>query len=130
MNSNFIQDRFGGLKLDVREEEIQNLIQKGGLGALYGKIFKLGYFPTRLMDSFAIVTGGATFYRNRINTYKKQGLSQTESEKQAMIDWQEAAENAQQSSRPDKISQMQADKLAQYFYTFQNVPLQLSLIHI
>ncbi len=124
INSNFIQDRFGGLKLDVREEQIQNIIQKGGLGALYAKIFKLGYFPTRLMDSFAIVTGGATFYRNRINTYKKQGLSQTESEKQAMIDWQEAAENAQQSSRPDKISKMQADKIGQYFYTFQNVPLQ------
>jgi hypothetical protein len=124
MNSDFIQDRFGGLKLDVREEEIQNLIKRGGLGALYGKVFKLGYFPTRLMDSFAIVTGGATFYRNRINTYKKQGLSQTEAEKQAMIDWQETAESSQQSSRPDKISKRQAGRLSQYFYTFQNVPLQ------
>jgi len=124
MNSDFIQDRFGGLKLDVREEEIQNLIKRGGLGALYGKVFKLGYLPTRLMDSFAIVTGGATFYRNRINTYKKQGLSQKEAEKQAMIDWQETAESSQQSSRPDKISEMQAGRFAQYVYTFQNVPIQ------
>ena len=41
-----------------------------------------------------------------------------------MIDWQETAESSQQSSRPDKISKRQAGRLSQYFYTFQNVPLQ------
>ena len=115
MNSNFIQDRFGGLKLDVREEEIQNAITRGGIGALYAKVFKAGYFPTRLMDSFAIVTGGATFYRNRINTYKKQGLSQTEAEKQSMIDWQEAAEVL--NNLQDLIKLVKG-KLAVYHNTF------------
>ena len=41
-----------------------------------------------------------------------------------MIDWQEIAENTQQSSRPDKISKRQAGRLSQYFYTFQNVPFK------
>ena len=37
-------------------------------------------------------------YRNRINTYKKQGFSQKEAENKAFLDFREIAEEAQQSS--------------------------------
>ena len=42
-------------------------------------LLKLGFTPTQLADSFAIASGGATFYRNRLNTYKKQGYFRTRS---------------------------------------------------
>ena len=38
---------------------------------------------TRGADSFAICVGGASFYRNRINTYKKQGLSEKKAERKS-----------------------------------------------
>ena len=36
-------------------------------------LLKIGFTPTKIADSFAIASGGAAFYRNRINTYKKKG---------------------------------------------------------
>ena len=43
--------------------------------------------PTLLADSFAIATGGASFLRNRPNTYRKQGLDKAEAEKRAFDDF-------------------------------------------
>ena len=60
----------------------------------------------------AIATGGSTFYRNRINTYLKQGMTQKEAESKAWLDFQELAEETQQSSRPDRISQQQRSTAA------------------
>ena len=40
---------------------------------LISKILQAGFLPTQMADSFAIATGGATFYRNRVKTYIKQG---------------------------------------------------------
>ena len=68
-------------------------------------ILQKGFLPTQLADSFAIAIGGASFYRNRISTYTKQGLSRVEAEKKAFIDFQELAESTQQSARPDMLSQ-------------------------
>ena len=68
--------------------------------------------------------GGATFYRNRVNTYIKQGLSKKEAEKKAFIDFQELAEMTQQSARPDMISQQQSSPLGKFILAFQNTPSQ------
>ena len=57
------------------------------------------------MDSFAIASGGATFYRNRINKYIKEGMNRKDAETKAFQDFREVAEESQQSSRPDYISQ-------------------------
>ena len=46
---------------------------------LISKLLELGFLPTQIGDNIAIATGGATYYRNRINTYLKQGLSQKRS---------------------------------------------------
>jgi hypothetical protein len=35
--------------------------------------------------------GGASFYRNRVKTYLKQGLSQQEAESKGFIDFQDIA---------------------------------------
>jgi len=68
------------------------------------------------------------FYRNRINTYKKQGLSQQEAEAKAFEDFRENAEESQQSARPDRISMQQAGGLGRLILAFQNTPSQYARI--
>ena len=76
------------------------------------------------MDSFAIAAGGATFYRNRLNTYLVQGMNEKEAKKRAFADFQVIAEETQQSARPDMISQQQASVLGRLILAFQNTPIQ------
>ena len=83
---------------------------------------------TTWADSHAIASGGATFYRNRINTYVKQGLSIQEAEAKAFFEFKELAEESQQSSRPDKISQQQASSLGRIILAFANTPMQYARI--
>ena len=66
-NSDYLVDSRGGLKMEVEEAEIANLAKKGGPKAVIARLLQLGFTPTQIADSFAISSGGATFYRNRIN---------------------------------------------------------------
>ena len=66
----------------------------------------------------------SSFYRNRINRLKKQGLDQKAAEIQAMKDFREIAEESQQSSRPDRISMQQAGPLGRIILAFANTPMQ------
>ena len=87
-----------------------------------------GFLPTQIADSFAIASGGSSFYRNRVKTYVKQGMSKAEAEAKAFLDFQERTEVAQQSARPDMISQQQANPLGRLILSFQNTPMQYGRI--
>ena len=67
-------------------------------------LLKKGFVFTQIADSFAIASGGATFYRNRLNKLVKDGMSEQDKEKQAFLDFYDVAEESQQSSRTDRIS--------------------------
>ena len=121
MNSDYLTARRDGLKLNVSEAEIA---ADSGARGIINTILKKGFVFTKYADSFAIASGGATFYRNRINTYKKQGLSEVEAKEKAFIDFKEISEQSQQSSRTDKISQQQAGNLGRVVLAFANTPMQ------
>jgi len=121
MNSDYLLSRRNGLKLNISESEIADA---GGGRGLINYMLNKGFVFTRYADSFAIASGGATFYRNRLNTYKKKGLSEKEAEARAFRDFREIAENSQQSSRTDKISQQQASDLGRVILAFANTPMQ------
>ena len=88
-NSNMLRQRRGGMRINVQEAEIaQAAAGAGGSRAVLNYLFKLGYKPTTISDSHAISFGGASFYRNRINTYLKKGVSLKEAEKNAFIYFQ------------------------------------------
>jgi len=127
-NSDFMKQRRGGIKTDVNGAELAASLRgaKNTPMALLGKLLEFGFKPTQIGDNVAIATGGATFYRNRINTYKKQGLSQKEAESKAWIDFQVLAEATQQSARPDMVSQQQASVLGKVILAFQNVTSQFN----
>ena len=123
-NSPMLKQRRGGLQTDVSAEELSRAQEDGGTKAVIAKLLQVGFTPTQIADSFAISAGGATFYRNRVNKYLKEGFTQQEADSKAFDDFQEIAEQTQQSSRPDKISQEQASVLGRLILAFQNTPMQ------
>jgi hypothetical protein len=125
-NSDFLKQRRTGLQTDVNADEIARAAKgsKNTARAILSALLKFGFTPTQIADSFAIASGGATFYRNRIKTYLKEGLTQKEAEEKAFTDFQEIAEETQQSARPDRISLQQASSLGRIVLAFANTPMQ------
>jgi len=130
MNSDFLVERRNGLKLNVSESEIADAAatSKNKAKAAVSYILQKGYLPTQFADSFAIASGGATFYRNKIKSLMKQGMSETDAKAQAFLEFREIAEESQQSSRPDRISQQQASGLGRLILAFANTPMQYNRI--
>ena len=125
-NSDFLKQRRSGAAFDLNASEIASAVGKSKqpVKSAIAYILEKGFLPTQMADSFAIALGGASMYRNRVNTYKKQGLSQKEAESKAFVDFQEIAESTQQSARPDMLSQQQASPLGRMILAFQNVTSQ------
>jgi hypothetical protein len=125
-NSDFLKERRSGLKTDVNADEIAKAAEEGRnpIRSVIASILKKGFLPTQIADSHAIALGGASFYRNRLNRYLSEGMPQEQAEQQAFLDFQEAAEESQQSSRPDRISQQQASPLGRIVLAFANTPMQ------
>jgi hypothetical protein len=125
-NSEYLIQRRDGLKININEAEIAEMAKtsKNKAKAAISYLLNKGFVLTRHADSFAIASGGASFYRNRINKYIKEGKSKVEAEKQAFIDFKEISETSQQSSRTDKISQQQASGLGRVVLAFANTPMQ------
>ena len=131
INSDYLVDRRNGLKLNINESEIADAAatSKNKAKAALNYILQKGFLPTQYADSFAIASGGATFYRNRINDLvKNQGMSEADAKKQAMLEWRETAEISQQSSDPSKISAQQASDLGRVILAFANTPMQYARI--
>ena len=127
MFSDYLKSRRSGLKTDVNEQEIATAAAsaENKIEAVIAMILKKGFIPTQFADSFAIALGGASFYRNRINSLmKKEGMSRKKAEEQAFKDFREISEETQQSSRPDKISMEQAGFAGRLILAFQNTPMQ------
>ena len=128
MNSPMLKQRRAGLQIDVSASELTKVYAEGENKpqAIMSWLLEKGFTPTRVADSFAIAMGGATFYRNRLNSYIKQGMSETKAQEQAWLDFQELAEETQQSSRPDLISMQQAGTLGRLILAWQNTPMQMT----
>jgi len=130
MNSDYLVERRNGLKINVSESEIADAVKeaqnkpKAAIAFLLSK----GFVMTRFADSFAIASGGSTFYRNRVNKYVKEGVEQSVAEKQAFEDFKAIAETSQQSSSPSKISQQQASAAGRVILAWANTPMQYARI--
>jgi len=130
-NSDMLLQRRSGLKINIEANEL--------ISALSGKsnkaeralayLLEKGFIPTKYADSFAIASGGATFYRNKIRSLMKQGMSKAQAEKQAWIEFTEITEATQQSSRPDFISAQQRSAVGRPILMFANTPMQMFRRH-
>ena len=130
-NSDYLVARRGGLKINISESELSDIARsssKNKISKLIATLLKNGYIPTQFADSIAITTGGATFYRNRLNRYLKEGLSKKEAEEKAFNEFRDISEESQQSARPDKISMQQASGIGRLILNFANTPMQYARI--
>ena len=127
-NSDKLKQRRSGLKSDVNEAEIANAAKgaKNKASAVISYLLKIGFTPTQLADSFAISAGGAAFYRNRVKTLVKKGMTLAQAEKQAFQDFSEISEETQQSGDAALISSDQASVMGRLILAFQNTPIQLN----
>ena len=134
-NSDMLKQRRGGLGTDINGAELAEAIKKARpdnmfdqVSIIVGKALKLGFLPTQIGDNIAIATGGASFYRNRVNKYIKDGMSQKEAETAAFTDFQNITQSTQQSARPDMTSQQQASWIGKLVLNFLNTPSQYNRI--
>jgi hypothetical protein len=130
MNSDYLVDRRNGLKINVSENEIAEAAKtsKNKAKAVISTLLSKGFVLTQFADSFAIATGGATFYRNRIRKLMKEGMSEAEATKQAFQDFKEVSETSQQSADPSKISMQQASTVGKLILAWGNTPMQYNRI--
>tara|TARA_R110000751_G_scaffold7210_2_gene29806 strand:+ start:3894 stop:13397 length:9504 start_codon:yes stop_codon:yes gene_type:complete len=129
-NSDYLVNRRGSGAGDMLMEDMIKLknAQKGFLGnwgaTFFEMMFKVGYTPTRTMDSWAIMMGGTPYYMAQKKMYKKEGMSEAAAKQKAMIDLQQESEDVQQSSRVDQISSQQANTAGRFILAFANTPIQ------
>ena len=132
LNSDYLRNRRSGLKINVTESELAEAAKsKNKVTAFIGLLGQKGFVLTQYGDSFAIASGGATFFRNRLKTYSKETdadgnklYTEAQAKEKAMADFMEISEDNQQSSRTDKISMQQASNLGRLFLAFANTPAQ------
>ena len=130
INSDYLKDRRNGLKLNISESEIADAAatSRNKAKAALNYILQKGYLPTQFADSFAIAAGGATFYRNRVNDFVKQGVELKQAEEQALLEWRQVSEESQQSADPSRISAQQSSDLGRLILAFANTPMQYTRI--
>ena len=131
LNSPYLTTRREGLKINITESEIADLAaDKSGnkIQRFIALALNKGFVFTRYADSFAIATGGATFYRNRVNSYLKEGFDQKTAEQQAFEDFRETSETSQQSSNAAKISDQQRSAAGRLILSFGNTQMQYARI--
>ena len=135
LNSDYLVQRRNGMRINVAESEIAEASKKGGLKGAIAYLLNKGFVFTRIADSLAIATGGATFYRNRVNSLQKQVnidtgklYTKAEAEAKSFDDFYKVAEESQQSSRADKISMQQASGLGRVILNYANTPMQYARI--
>ena len=130
INSPYLTERRDGLKINVSESEIADAVAESDnkVKSAISYLLNKGFVFTRYADSFAIASGGATFYRNRLEALKKQGMTDEQATKQAFEDFRAIAETNQQSSSPSKISQQQASAAGRVILAFANTPMQYARI--
>jgi hypothetical protein len=125
-NSDKMKERRAGLKEDVSSAEIANAAAgaTNKANAVISYLLKKGFLPTQIGDSFAIASGGAPFYRNRINYNLKQGMSEAEAKADAWKEFLKVTDQTQQSGDPRDVSQQQASIAGRLILAFQNTSMQ------
>lgn len=127
-NSDFLKQRRSGLEINVEEAEIAKAVERsrGKARYLFDALIKMGFKPTQIADSFAIAAGGTPFYMNRTGTYVRKGFELAEAKKKAFEDLRELSEENQQSSRMDRVSNIQTGLLGRLVFAFNNTPFQMT----
>ena len=127
-NSDFLKQRRSGLEINIEEAEIARAVEKskGKASRIFNALIKAGFTPTQIADSFAIAIGGTPLLMNRTKTYQRKGFEYAEAREKAFNDLREISEENQQSSRQDKVSNIQVGVMGRLVFAFNNTPFQMT----
>jgi len=139
INSDFLKQRRNGLEINIEDAEIARAIEKGGNAPqrLFSKLIKAGFKPTQIADSFSIAVGGTPFYINRTKTYQKEVIidsngnevrkyTDQQAKDKAFDDFRALSEEHQQSSRQDRVSNVQLGVMGRLIFAFNNTSMQMA----
>ena len=109
LNSPYLKERRARAGFDVNLSEfVDKLRGSNDIPSITKKILEFGFKATAFADSLAIAVGGNAFIDSDGSEAK----------------WKEHTERAQQSSRPDRVSQWQTSGVSKYVLAFANTPQQ------
>jgi len=131
MKSEYLAQRRGGLSTEINMQDLADDLNAGGAvgtRSIISKLLQVGFSFTQAGDAFAISFGGASYYRNQVNAYLKQGLTEEQAQEKAFRDFVRKTEESQQSSRPDRLSKQQVSMFGKLFLAFQNITGQMTRI--
>ena len=113
-NSPYLRERRARAGFDVNAAEMQDMLANAkNMGDFTKKVLNFGFVATSFVDSVAIAYGGAA--------YMASNGGDTPANRES---WIEQTEEAQQSSRPDRVSQWQTEGASKYILAFANTPQQ------
>ena len=135
MQSDYLVNRRNGLTFDIAAGDIaEAAANNGGVRGMLAKMNEKGFLLTKYGDSFAIAMGGASFYRNYLEHYKKEmelvdgefvrKYTDEQAHDMAMELWQNKSEETQQSSDAMLTSQEQGSLLGRVIFAFGNTGFQ------
>ena len=105
----YLKERRARAGFDVNMQELADSIQGSkNFSEITKKILNWGFKATAAVDSLAIALGGEAFVEAGGNEKA----------------WIEQTEEAQQSSRPDRVSQWQTTGISKFVLAFANTPAQ------
>ena len=124
--SAYQSERRNAMTSTINALDIKELTNQGGVMALQGKLLEKGYLPTKWADGFAIATGGASFYRNKIKALLKQNpnMPVARAEAKALSAFIEISEKTQQAARVDLTSKQQKGAIGKNILAFANTQSQ------
>ena len=124
-NSDFIKDRAEG-KTDVVVGELFKQKGTSGIGKAIDRLGETGYFLTKKSDAFAIAIGGAPYLAAKIKEYG--GFDNAQAVDRAMADFIQVANEAQQSTSPERLGRDQTHPVGRYLLAFTNATQQFNRI--
>ena len=111
-------------KTDVALAELFSQSDQGKIGKGLDYILEKGYSLTKLGDKGAIVAGGSAYMAGKYNEYVNKGMEREAAWEKAYRDFVRMSEEAQQSTRPERLGQQQTTRTGKLVLAFANTPMQ------
>ena len=121
MKSEFMKDRMSKGQTDVVTQELLAQSSDGLFERGINAMSKFGYIPTKAMDAFAVAVGGAPYLAAKIDQYGGDI-------DRAMQDFIVKANEAQQSTNPERLGSDQTHPVGRYLLAFTNATQQFNRI--
>jgi hypothetical protein len=119
-NDAFTQNRMSGKDIDFEVRKLHRAMENKNWENVRDIATRIGMLPTVVGDMGGVLIGGVPFtmaqYRNNVNN---KGMDHKEAMEEALYKYTQVANETQQSTRRDQLSNLQTSKIMRLFFTFK-----------